>query len=425
MKYVIIGNSAAAVSAIEGIREHDKKGMISVISDEGYFNYSRPLISYFLAGKIGPERMSFRPKSFYDDNRVDLILGKKAERIDLKKKEVCLSGLRRLSFDKLLISTGGAPIIPEIKGMGSSGVFTFTKFEDALGIKKYAHSHRVNSAVILGGGLIGLKAAEALTALKIKVAIVELSDRLLPAAFDKKASCIIEDVLKKADCRVVVNATVEEVISKEKRVREVLLSNGERLAADLFIIGVGVRPNTELAEQAKIRINKGILVDRHMRTSAAGVYAAGDCVEAEDLLLGIKRPIAIWPSAVRTGRAAGFNMAGEPKIYQGSFAMNSVELCGIAVISAGESNAEPKEYEILEDFDQKNFTYKKLVLKGAVIKGFIFAGRIERAGIYTGLLREKVDIMPFKEHLLKDDFGLISLPKEYRKYLNVSGEPLI
>jgi NAD(P)H-nitrite reductase large subunit len=147
------------------------------------------------------------------------------------------------------------------------------------------------------------------------------------------------------------------------------------------------------------------------------IYAAGDCCEAEDVLLGINRTLAIWPLAVRQGAAAGTAMAGSDKKYEGGFAMNSVELCGIPTISVGVTNPEGPGYEILESYDKEKPLYRKIILQDNRIVGAIFAGDIDRAGIYTGLIRDKVDAEPFKEHLLKDDFGLVSLPRDYRKHL--------
>jgi NAD(P)H-nitrite reductase large subunit len=439
MRHVIIGNSAGGIAAIEAIRECDKKGEITVISDEPrisvrgkpHINYSRPLISYLLGEKVTLDKMPYRGEDFYKDNRIELILNRRATKLNLKKKEVVLAGDRKLPFDKLLIATGGMPVIPEIKGLNSGGVFTFTKLADARNIKDYIRINEVKEAVVVGGGLIGLKATEALMELKIKVVIVELADRVLSATFDRKASSIIENALGKKGCELIANNTIVEinpvpasrsgVKNKNERVEGVILRDGKKISASLVIVAVGVRPNIELVKNTPIKTNKGILVDAFLQTNIKDIYAAGDCCEAKDLLLEMKHPIAIWPAAVRQGKIAGFNMAGARKEYPGSFAMNSVELCGIPTISVGETYPEGKGYQVLECFDQKNSVYKKIVLKNNKVVGAIFVGDIERAGIYTGLIKDKVDAASFKEHLLKEDFGLISLPKEYRKHL-VAGE---
>ena len=424
MNYVIIGNSASGIAAIEAIREYDGKNKITVISDEPYSNYSRPLISYFLGKKVSLESVSFQEEDFYKDNKVDLILNNKATKLDLKKKYVILADGRKISFDKLLITTGGAPIVPEIKGRNFNGVFSFTTLSDAQKIEKYIKTNKVKKAVVLGGGLIGLKATEALIELKIKVTIVELADRILSATFDKKASGIIEAALEKIGCKSITNNTIAEIKGKNSKVKEVILKDKKKIPTELVIVAIGVKPNIELVKNRAINTNKGILVDNFMQTNIKDIYAAGDCCEAKDSLLNTNRPIAIWPVAKRQGKIAGYNMAGLKREYEGSFAMNSVELCGIPTISVGESCPEKEGYQVLQYFAPEKSVYKKIVIKNKRIIGVIFVGDIERAGIYTSLIKDKVDTSGFKENLLKEDFGLISLPKEYRKHL-VTGEVAI
>lgn len=421
MNNVIIGNSAGGIAAVEAIRERDKKVKITVISEESYSNYSRPLISYLLGKKVNLEAMPYREKDFYKDNKIELILNKRAAKLDLKQKKVVLSDKKKIHFDKLLIATGGTPVIPEIKGCNLGGVFTFTKLADAEKIKEYIEANEVKDAVVIGGGLIGLKATEALIELEIKVTIVELADRVLSATFDKKASTIIENALEKINCKLITSNTVIEIKGKNKEVKDVILKDKKKISTKLVIVAIGVRPNIELVKGTPIKTNRGILVDEHMQTNIKNIYAAGDCCEMKDLLLKINHSIAIWPVAIGQGKIAGFNMAGKRIEYKGSFAMNSVELCKIPTISVGESCLEGEGYQVIEHFEQKKSIYKKIVLRNERIVGVIFVGDIERAGIYTGLIKDKVDTSSFKEHFLKEDFGLISLPKEYRKHL-VAGE---
>lgn len=423
-KYLIIGNSAAGVAAIEGIREYDKKGKITVISEEPHSNYSRPLISYLLGKKVNLKALPYREKNFYKDNKVELILNKKATELELKKKYVLLSDKRRSHFNKLLIAAGGVPVIPKIKGADLDGVFTFTNLAESQEIERYIKANKVKDTVVIGGGLIGLKATEALIELGIKVTIVELADRILSATFDKKASNIIETALEKIGCKLITNNTTVKIENKKflprrqaGKIKSVILKDKQEIKCDLVILAIGVRPNIDLVKNTPIKTNKGILVDEYMQTNIKDIYAAGDCAQAKDLLLKINRPIAIWPAAVRQGKIAGFNIAGKKIEYKGSFSMNSVELCGIPTISVGESCPQGKGCQVLEYCEQKKFIYKKIVLRNERIVGAIFIGNIERAGIYTGLIKDKVDISSFKEHLLKEDFGLINLPKEYRKHL--------
>ena len=423
INYFIIGNSAAGVSAIEAIREVDKEGQITVVSQEKYHNYSRPLISYFLGGEIDKSRIVFREKGFYKKNKVDLILGQKAANLDINAKTIRVAG-KFIHFDRLLISTGGSPIQPSIKGADLDGIFTFTRYDDVLDIKQYINKNKVERVVILGGGLIGLKAAEAILLLKKKVVIVELADRILSTTFDKKASGIMENVLKKHGSEIITQNSIIEAIGEKGRISNVILKDLQKISTGLLIIAIGVRPNIELVKNTKIVINKGILVNQYMETNVPGIFAAGDVTEAKDFLKQSSRVIAIWTEAFRQGRIAGYNMAGSSKGYNGSLAMNSVELCGVPTVSVGETDPADDGAEIIEKFDTKKRIYKKVILRDDIINGFIFINDIDRAGIYTGLIRDRINVRDFKTHLLKEDFGVISLPQEYRKHL-VKGEGVI
>ncbi|MBS7649999.1 MAG: FAD-dependent oxidoreductase [Candidatus Bathyarchaeia archaeon] len=422
MEYVIIGNSVAAVAAVEAIRNHDGDGKILIISDEPYSAYSRPLITYALAGKISEDTIFYRDKSFYDKNKVKTILGVKATSLNTKEKYITLKDGDKIYFNKLLISTGGIPISPNIQGRDLHGVFTFTKFDDLKRIRKYIDQYRVGETVVVGGGLIGLKTVEALTMLKMKVSIIELADRILSATFDKKASSIIEQSLRKIGCEVITGNTVSKIKGRG-RVSAVILKDGKKINCDMVIFAIGVTPNIDLVRNTDIKTNRGIIVDSHMQTNVPDIYAAGDVAEGLDLTAGVTRPIAIWPNAYRQGSIAGCNMAGITKEYTGGIVMNSIELCNLPTISMGLTDPKGDEYETIEYYNDEKQVYKKIVLKENNIVGAIFINNIDRAGIYRNLIIDKVDISSFKEHILKEDFGLISLPKEYRKHL-VSGPGL-
>lgn len=430
MHYVIAGNSAAAIGAVEAIRSRDKTGSVTVISDEPYFVYSRPLISYFLAGKVDEDMMFYRKKNFYEENSVGTKLGQMAIKVDTGKRIVELENKEVVSFDKLLIATGGVPIIPEVEGKDLPGVFTFTKWDEVRKIKEFIERNSVKRAIVIGGGLIGLKATEALIELGIKVTIVELADRILSVTFDKRASQIVEDNLRERGIEIIFNNTVVQIeaedsfnkdsLQKERKVSGVALRDRRKLASDLVIFAIGVRPNVTLVKDTPVKINRGILVNEHMQTCVDNVYAAGDVVETFDLVMGITRPIPIWPNAYRQGNIAGCNMAGDLKEYQGGLAMNSVEICGISTISVGQTDPDEENYQILHQYNRERREYKKIVLKEDLIVGAIFIGSIERAGIITTLIKERTKVRNFKDYLMREDFGLIYLPSDYRKHM-VSG----
>lgn len=430
IKYVLIGNSAAAVGAVEAIRQVDPQNPIAIISDEPHHAYSRPLISYLLGGLVDESRMPYRPHDFYTRNRVETMLGTEVVQVNPGSHTLALKGGGVVAYDRLLLATGGKPFVPPLPGADLEGLFTFTKWDDARRMARYIEDHRVAKALVVGGGLIGLKTTEALLSRRIQVTMVELADRVLSLTFDHTASEVAEGILRRAGVDVRTGNTVEEIVGRggqgrgDGRVDHAVLRGGERVDCDLVIMAIGVRPNTGLIPQeAAIKINRGICVDRRMRTTAPDVYAAGDCVEAFDMLLEVDRPMAIWPNAYRQGFTAGLNMAGGDKVYDGGLAMNSIEVCGVRTISVGltDPQKDRDEYEVMEACDRGRPTYKKLVLHHHRLVGAIFIGDIDRAGIYTGLIRDRADVSPFRKHLLSGSFGLISLPRDYRKHLVVGG----
>jgi len=420
VKYLIIGNSVAAVAAVEAIREKDGKGDITLISDEPQFVYSRPLISYLLAGNVKVEQMYYRGKNFYENNKVRAVLGKRVTSVDAANRKVVLEDGEEFLFEKLLIATGGKPIVPKTKGSDLNGVFTFTKWDDVEKIKKLLLGTEVKRAVIVGGGLIGLKAAEGLTALGIKITIVELSDRIMSSTFDGTTSEMMKKILEKRGVEVVTKNTADEIIANGSKVGGVVLRDGTRINCEMVVFAIGVSPNIEMVKNSGIKVNRGIHVDEYMRTNFPDIYAAGDVVEAYDLVLRDNRPIAIWPNASIQGAVAGHNMAGGTKKYVGSFAMNSIEICDIPTISMGLTDPPAgKGYEVLQQLDEEKPTYRKIILKDNVVVGAIFVNDIDRAGIFTSLIKDKIDTSSFKDVLLKEEFGLAWFPKEYRKHLVV------
>jgi NAD(P)H-nitrite reductase large subunit len=418
MNYLVVGNGPAGTAAVEAIREIDEQGKISVISDEPITNYSKPLISYLLGKKIKKGQLAYRGEDFYLKNAVDLVLKKEAVKLDIARKKLILADKQNIPYGRLLIATGGVPVSLPLPGKQASGVFTFTRLRDAEKVAQYIREHSIQSAVVIGGGLIGLKATEALMERGIEVTIVELADRILSTTFDRKASEIIEGALKKKGCQVILKTSAAKIgTHRSGEVKEVVLQNKRKVPCSLVILAVGVVPNLDLTRGTPIRVNRGILVNSFMQTSVADIYSAGDCCEVQDFQGKGSRVVPIWPNAVKQGKIAGYNMAGNQKEYEGSLPMNSVELCGIPTISVGVTDPpDEKGYEKIEFLNAKRSIYKKVILQEEVIVGAIFVGDINRAGIYTGLIKNRVQVSDFKEHLLQDNFGLIYLPKEYRKH---------
>ncbi len=418
--YVIIGNSAAAVGAVAGIRGAGAASPITVIAMEPHHTYSRPLISYLLSGVVDEERMGYRPLDFYEKNNVRPMLGVEVTGIDAEARAVRTGDGRRLAFEKLLIAVGGRPIVPaDVQGTDAEGVFTFTTWDDARRIRAQVDAGG-RRAVVVGGGLIGLKCMEALVKLGVTTTIVELADRILSVTFDRTASAIARRHLEARGVRIMCGTTVARVEAPNGIVTGVALRDGTQVPCDLVVFAIGVRPNVEIVRGTPIEAESGIIVDERMETSVPGIYAAGDVAQVTDLLTGASRPIPILPNAYRQGLVAGSNMAGKRRIYRGAIAMNSVDFLGLPTISVGVTAPEGDGCETLSALDEAKPSYRKLVVRDGRVIGAIFVGDIDRAGIITGLIKEGINVEGLQQALLTEQIGLISLPAEYRKHV-VSG----
>jgi NAD(P)H-nitrite reductase large subunit len=410
-EYLIVGNSAGGIGAAETIREVDKKHSITIVSDEPYPAYSRPLISEYLACERTVEEMLFRPADFYSRNNIDLLLGKTVKRLELHQRVAQLENGGKITWNKLLLATGGIPIVPKMEGANKKGIFTFLTLEDAKAIKEFLET--ASRAVVIGGGLISVSASEALTKRGVRVTIVEMKDRVLNTILDEQASSIAEEMLMKAGVRVVVNHTVAEVIG-ETSAEGVVLDSGERIPCDLVIIAIGVLPRTELVLGTEIKVNRGIVVDQYMATSYPDVYSCGDVAEAYDFIYGANRLTPIWPNAYIGGRVAGYNMAGAKAEYFGGTAMNSLNYFGLDITTAGiVVPPDSSNYEIITK--HKDGIYQKVMLKDGLVVGMVFVRDIEKSGMIFGLMRDRADVGSFKQALLADDFGLAYLPRELRQ----------
>ena len=431
-KYLIIGNSTAAVTGVESIRRLEAEAPIVLVSKEPYHTYSRPLISYLLAGDVDEEQMYYRSRGFYRRNRVDARLGVEAVGIDVRRRVVKTKEGGKIAFEKLLIATGGRPFMPDINGLTNAspdgakaaptaGVFTFTSWDDAKAVGRYIDECSPRRAVVVGGGLIGVKVAEALGARGLDVLVVELADRLLPVMLDEKGSELAAGALQDAGVELECGTIVKRAAIEKGTVSGVTFDSGREAGCEMVIIAVGVVPDTRLVSNTGIKTDRGILINDHCETSAGGIYAAGDVAQGTDTLTGQSRPIPIFGQAYRQGWVAGSNMAGSDARVDAAFGMNSMGVFGLPIISVGLAAASGDEYDILTQCDDEARTYRRIVLKDGRVVGAVFVGDIDRAGILTGLIRERVDVSGIRNLLLSDQFGLISLPAEYRKHV-VKGE---
>ena len=383
MKYVIIGNSAAAIGTVQGIREYDKDGQIVIISDESYHTYSRPLISYWLLGKVTEENMRYRNTDFYEKNNVDTLFSTKVTSIDANSKEITIDNGNRISYDKLMVATGSKPFVPPMDGLDTvEKKFTFMNFDSAKAVKEALDCNEdstyVAKVLIVGAGLIGLKAAEAMEHMNVQMTVIDLADRILPSILDIDSSATMQKYIESKGVRFVLNTSVTKF-----DVNKATLKTGETLDFDILILAVGVRPNTELVSEAGGKVNRGIVTDQTQLTSLLDVYSAGDCTESFDISSNTNKILALLPNAFAQGEIAGRNMAGKNFYFQNAIPMNAIGFFGLHIISAG-------SYEGEAYIEADGDNYKKLVIADGKLKGYILMGDVTRAGIYTSMIKEQI-----------------------------------
>ncbi len=408
-KYAIIGTSAAGTGAVEGIREVDEEGSIAIISYEDMLPYSRCMISYYIADKVDRDGILFKSKDFYEKMNATPILGKKVVNIDPEERFLILEGGREIGFEKLVIATGSSAVVYDIPGHDLENVMVLRTFEDARAISKVAAPGK--KAAVLGGGLVGLKAADALKARGVEVWVLITSPQVMSQTMDMEGAAILEKQLRKNGINVMTETSVAEIRGSGK-VESIKLKSGDVMEMDMVVFAKGVYPNIDLAIEAGMETNYGILVDEHLESNVEGIYAAGDVAEAPDLISGGKYSHGIWPNAVEQGKIAGMNMAGVEVTYAGGFGMNAVDIFGVASIAVGKVKFRkevPESVEILSERDMDRNYYRKIVIDDGVIIGAICIGKVESAGVFTDLIRKKVDVSGIKDLIMREDFDYAKL----------------
>ncbi len=399
MQYVIIGNSTAATFAIEGIRAVDKAGSITVISDETRPAYGRPLISYYLYGRIKLENTDYRPASFYTDNGVTVKYGVRAEKIDPEKKTAALSDGSAIGYDKLLVATGSSPLVPPAEGLDTVQYHTFMTMDSALALEKELSPEK--RVLVVGAGLIGLKCVEGVLDRVGSVTVVDLAARILPSILDEEGSAIVQERLEACGVNFVLGDCAVRYAPGLATLR-----SGKEVPFDILVIAAGVRPNVSLVREAGGAVNRGIVVNDRQETTIPDVYAAGDNCESYDICSGTRRILALLPNAAFQGETAGRNMAGGDAAFDKAAPFNALGLFDTHIATAGVYEGDA--------YTDTSEGYKKLFVKDNKLVGFILIDCIERAGIYTSLIREQTPLDTVDFELLKKNPALMAFARGTR-----------
>lgn len=407
MKHVIIGNGIAGVNAAEAIRELDQQAEIVMVGDETFPPYSRPMISQVLEGSQSHSRLPIRPKNFYDKLAVNPLLGQRIDRLDVNGKRVGLADDQWINYDKLLIATGADPRPIKAQGLHLGNIFYMrTEMHVQSQLQALSGAQR---ALVIGGGLVGFKAAYGLLRRGLEVTMLITSGYPLSMQVDKRAGKLILDELLRHGLQVRVGVSVS-AFQGNGVVRAASTNSGDEIHCDLVIIGKGVLPALDFIHGSGVHLDLGIVVNPHMQSNIPDIYAAGDAAETNDIARQKPWVNAIWPEAAAQGRIAGANMAGRPVLYPGSMSRNVMRVFDLDVMTLGYANAEDiKTFDILSSENVMQKCYRRMVLRENRLVGAVLINRIEQGGVLKALIENQVSIPVPPDDFLSPTFNFSKL----------------
>jgi nitrite reductase (NADH) large subunit len=388
---VIVGNGMAAARLVDELAKIALgRYAIAVIGDERRLAYNRVLLSSVLAGETASHEIELRPASWWRDRGVTLKYGCAATEIDIGRRELKIAGEESVAFSKLVLATGSAPLRLDVPGADLAGVHTFRDSRDVdLLLTLAAQKKRV---VVVGGGLLGLEAAYGLAKAGTPVTLIHLMDRLMERQLDAPAAGLLKTLVGRKGIEVLLNANTAR-LHGESFVEGIELTDGRRLDADAVIFAAGIRPNVALAKDAGIPVNRGIVVDDHLQTAAANVFALGECAEHRGICYGLVEP------AYEQARVLAQHLAGKCASYSGSVVATNLKVSGVAVFSAGDfSAADGAETIVLND--ARHGTYKKLVIANGRLTGAVLVGDTADALWYLELIRTREPIAKIRGEMM-------------------------
>ncbi len=402
-KYLIVGSGAAGATAAQSLARLDSEAQVVLMGEEPYPYYYRPKLWNFLAGELDQPALFYRPADWYTSQNITLRLQTKATAIRPAEHQVILGTGEPLSYDRLLLSTGSRCFAPAVPGAGLPGVFLLRTLEDALAIRD--HTARSRRAVIIGGGLLGLETARALSALQLEVTVVEIAPHLLPRQLDREGAAFLQTRLESLGLKVIVGRKPAHILGEEAATG-VRLDDGRAIPGELILFSAGIVPRVDIARDAGLATRQGIIVDQYLQTSAEDVFAAGDAAEFEQRIYGLVNP------ALEQARAAAQNMAGgKTTVYRGTLPSATLKIVGMELTSLGEATAEGEGLAVLRDLNESGNCYRKLVLRDGILVGAILLNDTASVLAVRQLMTSQRNLSGFQDRLLAKGFDLQSLAR--------------
>jgi nitrite reductase (NADH) large subunit len=388
---VVVGNGMAAARLVDELAKVALgRYAIAVVGDEPRLAYNRVLLSSVLAGETASHDIELRPASWWRDRGVTLKYGCVATEVDVGRRELKIANEESIAFSRLVLATGSAPLRLNVSGADLAGVHTFRDSRDVdLLLTLAAQKKRV---VVVGGGLLGLEAAYGLAKAGAPVTLIHLMDRLMERQLDAPAAHLLKSLVERKGIKILLNANTAR-IHGETRVEGVELTDGRKIDADAVIFAAGIRPNIALARDAGIAVNRGIVVDDHLQTGAADIFALGECAEHHGICYGLVEP------AYEQAAVLARHLAGKASVYNGSVVATNLKVSGVSVFSAGDfMGADGSEAIVLSDV--RHGTYKKLVIANGRLTGAVLVGDTADALWYLELIRTQKPIVAIRADMM-------------------------
>ena len=390
-KLVVVGNGMAGMACLEQILGHARQFDVTVFGEETHVNYNRVLLSSVLAGEKAADDIVINDLEWYRRHGITLRLGVRIVDVDANEKIVTGNDGSRTPYDTLLLATGSSPWVPPVAGVDKDGVFAFRTLDDTRALLDRASP--TTRAVVIGGGLLGLEAARGLQVQGCRVTVVHLLDTLMERQLDTSGGAYLRSKIEALGVNVLLERSTRAILGNGT-VTGIEFNDGTTLDADLVVIAAGIRPNVELGRKAGLAVNRGIVVNDFMETSAPDIFAVGECTEHNGVCYGLVAPL------FEQGKVLAATMTGNKgPTYTGTVQAAKLKIMGVDVFSAGDwadgEGVEPVRYE-----DPGVGVYKKLALKDGKLAGVILVGDANDSHRYMAWLRTNADLTCQRRHLL-------------------------
>lgn len=395
MKVIIIGNGLAGTIAAKTLREMDKEVEIDMFAEERYHYYPRPNLIEFIAGNLPLKKIFAYPEEWYKEQKIDVYLRRPVKKIIPDSQEIEVEKHKREKYDILFLANGSFAFIPPFKGVEKRGVFTLRTLDDAFRILEYQKNHK--KVAIIGGGLLGLEIARAISSRGAEVEVVEYSKRLLPRQLDDQGSSVLISQIEKMGIHVHLGLATEEILGLGE-VKGLRFKGGRKIEADMAIVAAGIRSDISLAKDAGLETDRGLVVNDYLQSSSPRICGAGDLIQHRGKVYGI------IPATFNQARLAAYNILGEKKKYEGTIPWNTLKVAGLYFTSIGLVNPEKDSQEEMIVERREEGLYKKIIIEEGTIVGAIWIGTKRGVGNISRAVTQRKNIEKWKNSILDDDF---------------------